>query len=463
MFTAFALLAPARAASLDNLEIGGPWGSPTATDGNAVWWNPAGVAAGHGTRLQLEGAPMFASITYERADPHGGIDNLRLSGVVPQLGLASDLGVRGLGVGLALSVPQARGAKEQTAPGPGAYHLMDGMVQSIWGQAALAYDWREKVAVGATAAWVHSSWSATLLSETLPDLDAAIAAQGEESGYTDDLLEDPHYAAILDFPGLSDDTFAFSVGALARPTEQLTIGVAYVSGVRVLNQGAGTVTFDCPPETDKLGRFGSEDYGLCRAVVPVEADIGYTLPARVQAGVAFQVRPDLRVEAMGGWVGWSVFEDYEIRIHDAQAQTEEGAAMVEQERLWARANEDSAWGGLDVKGQLADGRVTLGGRVLYDAAAVPDAALSTNNYDANAVMLSGLLGATPLPWLTVSVSYTHHILATREVDTSAFSVTLDGRDEIADRWFYPHANGTYAGFVNRMGVQARFQLGGREE
>ncbi|MFN7146885.1 MAG: hypothetical protein ACK4YP_24130, partial [Myxococcota bacterium] len=70
----------ARAASLDNLEIGGPWGSPTATDATAAWWNPAGLAAGRGTRVMVEGAPTFASVTYERAEPNGGSDIYRLSG-----------------------------------------------------------------------------------------------------------------------------------------------------------------------------------------------------------------------------------------------------------------------------------------------------------------------------------------------------------------------------------------------
>jgi hypothetical protein len=117
------------------------------------------------------------------------------------------------------------------------------------------------------------------------------------------------------------------------------------------------------------------------------------------------------------------------------------------------------WGGLDVKGQLADDRVTLGGRILYDASAIPDNAVSTNNYDANTLMLSGLLGVRPLDWLQLSVSYTHHVIAERIVTDSSFGMSLDERDPARDRWYYPAANGTYSGVVNRMGVQARFALG----
>ena len=42
----FALIVAAQAASLDLLEVAGPFGTPTATDAAAVYWNPAGLAMG---------------------------------------------------------------------------------------------------------------------------------------------------------------------------------------------------------------------------------------------------------------------------------------------------------------------------------------------------------------------------------------------------------------------------------
>ena len=86
----------AQAASLDNLEMGGPWGTPAATDATAVWWSPAGLAMGHGTRVLIEGAPTFAVINVDRSDPHGGPDQIRLQGAVPFAGVATDLGLHGL-------------------------------------------------------------------------------------------------------------------------------------------------------------------------------------------------------------------------------------------------------------------------------------------------------------------------------------------------------------------------------
>ncbi|HNH47807.1 MAG TPA: hypothetical protein PKY30_12250, partial [Myxococcota bacterium] len=133
----------------------------------------------------------------------------------------------------------------------------------------------------------------------------------------------------------------------------------------------------------------------------------------------------------------------------------ETADLVNQTRLWARENHDSGWGAIDVKGRLS--WVTLGGRVLYDLAAVPDKAMSLNNYDANELILTGLVAGNPWKPLTIGISGSYHVVATREVSTSGFGVTL-GEERNEDRWFYPHANGTYSGSIFRLGVQAKVEL-----
>jgi len=38
------LLSTGFAASIDNLEVGGLWGTPTAHDATALWWNPGGAS-----------------------------------------------------------------------------------------------------------------------------------------------------------------------------------------------------------------------------------------------------------------------------------------------------------------------------------------------------------------------------------------------------------------------------------
>ena len=130
------------AASLDNIEIGGPWGTPTTTDGSAGWWNPAGFAAARGTRVFLEGGYITADFEFDRAGDDMGVDTYELSGIAPTIGVASDLGIDHLGpgrlgVGLILAVPYARGGAETSPPGAGHFHMIDGDSRGIWAGAGL--------------------------------------------------------------------------------------------------------------------------------------------------------------------------------------------------------------------------------------------------------------------------------------------------------------------------------------
>ena len=101
MLSLLLLLAqPVFASSLDNLEVGGLFGTPNSDDPTALWWNPAGLATGEGTRFHFEGAPTFANMNFDRSDEfNGGLDKYQLFAVVPYGGLATDFGVKNLGFG----------------------------------------------------------------------------------------------------------------------------------------------------------------------------------------------------------------------------------------------------------------------------------------------------------------------------------------------------------------------------
>lgn len=453
--------ATARAASLDNLEVAGAWGSPGATDGAAVWWNPAGLSAGQGTRILVEGAPTFAVVDVVRADPHGGADRLALQGVVPFAGLATDLGVPGLGLGLGVGAPYVRGGEQSPADGPVRYALRDGHVQVVSLLAGGGYTWKEKVGVGLGLQVYRSTFDARLDNELMPDLYEEITALGQDPGYTDADLEDPDYATTLDFQALSDWAVGGSAGIRVRPTEQVALSAAWVSGFHVDNRGDVALTFGCPPQEDTLGRFGAESRGLCDATMEGAATVSYDMPSRLHGSVQVWPVPALVLEAMGGAVLWSAHTDYDITIGEIGARNpelpEETVELVERQQLWARDNRDSYWVGLDAKGTIRE-RVILGGRLTWDRAAVPDAAVLANNYDANDLILGGLVAGRPLGALTVGLSWSHHFLQTRTVTDSAFRMNVLPEDRPEERYHYPHGNGSYAGRVDRIGLSARVEI-----
>lgn len=175
----------------------------------------------------------------------------------------------------------------------------------------------------------------------------------------------------------------------------------------------------------------------------------------------------LRLEVMGGWVQWSQYDDLHIKVSNTDVKgtndtaTEEAKELVEQERDWARDNEDTFWVAVDGKVQ-AGKRWTFGGRYWFDQHAVPDEALSTNNWDADEHILSGLVAYKPLKFLEIGLSFTQHVVSERTVTNSGFSNTLDV-DAVADRWRYPHSNGSYNGSISRVGLQLKGTFGGGKE
>ncbi len=457
------------AASLDNIEIGGPWGTPTTTDGSAGWWNPAGFAAAKGTRVFLEGGYITADFEFDRAGDDKGIDTYELSGIAPTIGVASDLGIDHvgpgrLGVGLILAVPYARGGAETNPPGGGHFHMIDGDSRGIWAGAGLAYDIKDMLSVGGTFAVVHTQWRAEVDQDTLPDLRNALIENGAEDflTYTDEDLENPEYTAALDFSDLSDTTYSFSAGVLIHPVDSFSVGVTYIHEASVDNEGSFSASFVCPPEEDTLGRFAAEDTGLCDpsgepVIVSGTGNVAYTLPGRVQGGVMVKPVDWLRTEVMGAYVMWSAYDDFTITVSETDLEDERAKELVEQSRKWARANEDSFWVGLDAKATVAE-KWTFGGRYWFDRSAVPDKALSTNNWDGDEHNISTLVAYRPLKWMDVGLSYTHHFVEVREVTSSGYYVSVDSPNP-DDRWNYPQMNGTYEGAIDRFGLVVRGNFG----
>ena len=170
--TLLALFAAANAASLDLLEVGGLYGTPAATNATATFWNPAGLAMEQGTRFNIEGAPTFATVNTTidgQGEYWGGEDQYKYFGLAPFAGIATDFGVKGLGTGLALNVPFAKGAEAVEYGGNGRYHLQKADIKSIFVTGAASYR-LGKVSLGVSGSLIRSSWGAISTTETLTSL-----------------------------------------------------------------------------------------------------------------------------------------------------------------------------------------------------------------------------------------------------------------------------------------------------
>jgi long-subunit fatty acid transport protein len=476
MIALFALLSVAAAGSLDAVEVGGPWGTVLSDEPTALWWNPAGIAAAGGTQVYIEAAPTWGNVQFQRANPNGGMGPLGSAGVLPFGGITSDLTVKGLGVGMAMGAPVARPGSQVETGSPGNYHLRAGEIMKIHGIVGAAYEYNDLFAIGATVQLVSSTWGAELDYDGLPDLVDEMSAlginevEGLEVDYTDADLESEDYRVTLDFEQLKDTTVTWSIGGRIQPIEQLAFGFSYVAPYRVDNVGDTQLRFGCPSQDDTIGRYGMEAFGLCDAngggrTLDASGIIGYDLPARLHFGVMGRPIESLRLEIFGAYVTWSRFSDFDITIEDiaeknafeTDLQQKSTPALTQQKRQWARDNVNTVLLALDTKYTISP-KWLVGARVTYDKSAVPDATLSTNNYDADLVILMAHAAFNPVPPLRIGLSFSEYLATTREVSDSAFGMTLAPESRKADRYYFPQMNGTYASNVHRIGLNVTLKL-----
>jgi len=503
----------AQAAGLDLIEVGGAWGTPGATNPTAIWWNPAGLAVGGGTQFAIEGAPVFAKVYADRANPdygsleqtangtddvpdgypteydYSGRDDVSLTAVVPFIGVSSDFGVEGLGIGAGLAVPQATGGAIEDEWGPNRYSLRSGNIQAVQAILAASYRVKKIVSFGVSGAFVDSTWSADTDTSTYVDLSDAVREEfgGLEQplgSFRDGYMEQRGYTATAVFDDLKDQTFTFGAGVYVTPVEQVGISASFNKGMRLDHTGDVTLAFQCPPEYDTLVDIAAKDRGLCNgetgqgAVFNGTGQVGYNLPSRVNFGLVFFPVEQLRLEAMGSWVGWSAFTDYEITttiepdqvtliqpddpddpedVEEAQATREETASLASQDLLWARDGRDTFWAGIDAKHRVNE-YFMYGGRFFYDRTSVPLESLQLNNFNGNTVGLMAMAMVSPIDKLGISVSFTHHFIGERTVENSPFRMTIYD-DRAPERYQFPSANGTYGGSINRLGIALRGRFG----
>lgn len=471
--------AAAWAGGLDVIEVAGPWGSPAATNPSAAWWNPAGLAVGGGTQLLVEGAPVIAFMEHDRPTPdygpaadldgdgavdpydYGGTSRYQGVGVAPFAGVSTDFGLAPLGVGLAVSAPYARSGAATVEDGMDRLQLRRGTIAALYATGAASWQFGDVVAVGLSGSVVDSLWHGLVDAETASTI-ADYA--GGLVHYPDQVLEDPRYAATLTFDHLRDRRLAWGAGAVVSPSATVRLSAAFASGVALVHEGVVDLDSACPPEDDFVGRAAVTALGVCDARATGTGSIGYRLPARAHGSIWWKPGEKSTVELMGGWVGWSAFDAYDIRIYlrpsdlpDA-ANPEAAAKLLSRQRDWARGAVDTGWVAVDGRWVVAE-PVELGARVLFDGRAIPTEFVSSNNYDADLLGLSALALLGPVGPVRFGLQAEQFLVAKRRVTDSAYGVTL-GEDRNPVPTYYPSAEGSYRGSITRIGVSAHAVFGG---
>ncbi|MGH2668737.1 MAG: OmpP1/FadL family transporter, partial [bacterium] len=258
----------AYAGGFATARFGGERGHAATDHLTAIYYNPAGLAHGEGTRGAVEGLLAYRTVDYDR-DP-AAIDNrgtgtpedgvaanagpakLRNLLASPFVGVATDAGVEGLGLGLGFYAPfggQASWEPNVTYRNNPSY---PGAVDGTQRWAAISGHQRT-IYITAGAAWASPKKSVAFgAGLNVISSDLALVRARNATG-TDDLVNpDGSVAEGRSLLEAKDLTVGVGLGAMWSPSPRMRLGIGYQSmpgfGDMTL-EGTLTNKFGANPET----------------------------------------------------------------------------------------------------------------------------------------------------------------------------------------------------------------------
>lgn len=457
-------------------RFGGEHGHPTTDNPTAIYYNPAGLSLGTGTRLYLDGNFAWRTFTYDR-DPDA-IDNPQPAGEAsantprgtagkdgvaansgeaklanfiasPFAAVVTDFGVKGLGVGASFSVPfggtsvwddgQASEEYPGSVDGTQRWWVIEGTIQSIYLTGAAAYEIPDtRLSIGLAVNTVLSKVHTVRARNT----------DGTDNLVVGDQLQEGR--ALVEVSGVD---LSIGFGLLWQPLDNLWIGASYQSqpgfGEQKL-EGDGTII---------VGK--SEIDGK-----KTKMEFFQELPDVVRLGARYRPTPVSEIRLFGDYQRWSVFTEQCFLNADIQGRScTPGADGVVDGKIaiiprdWedtfgVRAGYSHWLGSTEVLGGLG-----------YDSNAVPDDTIDPSLYDTDKVTAS--LGARFVlieNALHLGATFTQVVYFERTVDARPKKTLADGTNTISDisgtsikeHRRGPDAAGTYSTAVSLLNLNVEY-------
>jgi long-chain fatty acid transport protein len=410
---------PAEAGGFSTARFGGELGHAASDSVTSIYYNPAGLALGKGTRFYVEGTFAYRTVDYDRDE--GAIDNpgtgtpsdvadanygpAHLGNFIasPFLGAATDLGKRGLGLGVAIYVPFGGQAAWDKNPdyvgntmypgaqeGPARWANIEGAQRNLYVTlgAAIASP-RRSVSVGVGVNLVVSEISLVRARTPLGTDD--VIAEGRS------LLE------------VSDVTVGLGLGATWKPTKKSVLGVSYQ-----IKPGFGEMTLD-GTLTNKFGTSPESE-------IPVE--LRQRMPDILRIAASIQASPQLTVRLAADWQRWSAFDNQcliDTRIADASCRFNDDGSLdeagggsgvvVNLARDW-----NDTFGVRAGAGYALSPTMELGGSLSFDSNAVPDETMDPSLFDMNKVIAQagGQVLVTDQVFVSATLGYVFYVSRTTE-------------------------------------------------
>lgn len=276
-----------------------------ADDADALWLNPAGLVhlAGDGKiQLLFDAAFVSQSVDYARIDSGGNqlasVSNQQPGMPIPTIAAALGIGDR-LVIAGGIAAPYA-GLHRYDDDGAQRYTSvsLDGSA-FVYLTAGAAYKLSDQLRVGATLMDVVSKLSSRVVLSGCP-------------GQTVCAPEDPDFDVLGQVSQTDVIAPSGSVGVQYDAARIATLGLAFQAPSRV----SATGKF--------MSRLPSSAFFNGARVVGDEADLSFTLPPVIRAGIELHPIPELRIEAALNTELWSMHDEIDITPHDIRIENAAG-------------------------------------------------------------------------------------------------------------------------------------------
>jgi long-subunit fatty acid transport protein len=376
----------------------GPNG-PTEGNGASIYWNPATMTLlSKKLLLSLDISYTSARGTVQRfvgpdgAQPDettagGEVIPLAVDIPVPYLGAVYKINPK-LAVGFAFMVPTGRSGdfigdcrdldpaavRQCELNSPVRYQTTRSTIQTFYASPSAAYQVTPNLAIGGSLNIAISQFA----SDAASDLSGREDPDAQAFAHIGSVIVTPADAngvAVLDLKPLTGISPAFTLGAYYTPNSRLSLGVSYASRVQVHLEG---------PVVGELTINGN----LAAPAEQADAVVDYTLPDTLNAGVKLQVNPQLDFDFWFQWMNQKVHDKIEISLtgFDDSAAAEQLNQEPEDGLpgfALARQFQNNVAYNVGVNYYTFDRKSRVGGAVMYETSAIPNAAQTSASIDGN--------------------------------------------------------------------------------
>ncbi|MEM9191774.1 MAG: outer membrane protein transport protein [Myxococcota bacterium] len=358
------LLAPAGALAQ---SVGSAFSGPTTADGASAYWNPAAMAEGEGTMLEIDLGLSLLGASYAPDTIEGTSETNAVKPIATLGGFTDVLGEQ-FRLGLTVTVPQTTGGSWDRNDGAAditRFYITDAAIFHV--TATPAFSWSPTpwltLGVGATVA------NGQFIVELDKDLGASIN-QTVGSDVVDSPLPygSPELAAQTNLRAQGWGVGAVG-GVIVRPVPELSIGASIHSPVSIT--GSGTVDAVYPDSVNTIVNDVVPGAELPDLSGDIEVDL--TLPMNIYAAVAYRPSQRLEVAAEYRYINRASQPSLLVDITKATSNLVEDAVLA---RAYRDQHTVSLRGEYSVVDEL---RVALFGR--YTNNTVPENTTSPSTLD----------------------------------------------------------------------------------